>query len=1463
MKRITLLMTALLFMFSYAGLAQVESGTMYSTPNVEGLPEGWSGEDGGGTSYIKLIAAEHYIQTANFEQNGFTSVVVKARKFGGPSVAQAQITVSWYDSDNVETVLGTLDPTTTTLTNYSIDAPATVENGTGYIKIQCKGASASKGAGVSEVTINYVVPGGVPTYTVTYDCNGGTEGCPENVTGVESGSTIYLANGPTLEDYDFAGWSDGENTYDEGDEYTVTGNVTFTAQWTPQSGNEVQWVLTNLADLTSTDIFVIVGNNGNNFAMANNGGSSNAPSAIAVTVANNELTSVVTADIQWNISGNADDGYTFYPNGTTETWLYCFNNNNGLRVGTGEDNLFVINNDYLYNSGQGRYIGIYSSQNWRSYTSINSNITGQTFAFYKKVTDGVIPPSISADNVEIAYNATSGSFDFTVNHPVEGGTTTVAEEVDWISNAAISGNSITFTTTVNEAGTARHGVITLTYTYNRATVTKDVTVTQLGNPNTTMTIAEVREQGTGNVVTTGTVTSCVGTTGYIQDATAAICVYGAELTVGDQIRVEGTLSTYHGLLEITSPVVTVLSSGNTVEPELMTIAEINESTNQGWYVRIEEATVTAISGQNTTIAQGDNTIVVRGISGVEYAVNDLLTLNGNIGCYDAAQIANPQNVEVQQSTEPAITVTPATVNAAAEETTGTLTVTYVEVNEAEAEVYFCGADGMPVSYDWIIADLDTDNNVEYVIEANEGEARTAYLMVVVGEIASNLVTINQAEYVTPALGYAELPFAFDGGKADIETTDGLTQNGLGSDYGSSPKLKFDGTGDWMILHFNEEPGQFSFVIKGTGSPFLGTFIVETSVDGVEYETLATYTELGDAETMTFTTLDADVRYIRWYFTEKVSGCNVGIGDIHLYKVGGAPASITVDPATVNATAAETEGTLTVTYTNITNIVAEVFFCNAEGEAEEYDWIFADIDNDNNIEYLIDANPANARTAYLKVYALDDDAHEVYSNLVTINQDAYVAPFTGTRYNMITTTANIESGRHYIIAGWKDNQAYAMGLQNGNNRAAVAINIDNDGWAYVDSSDVYEFVINGPDADGNYFFYDTNEASTGYLYAASSSSNYLRTEEFLDALGNGLWSIEIAEIGNAATVIAQGDHERNWMRFNSNNNNPPIFSCYGSTSNQKDIYLFVKEEDETFEFFKDIVGFGEGNGDWHLVSTPFDDVEPEDANMPAEEAEEYDLYWFNPTATGEEWRNYKTAPFNLYMGKGYLYASKSPVTLHFEGDEILGEGNEEVTLEYEGFNLVGNPFARLATVDADFYVMSDGYEIAIADRDYVKPMEGIFVEAATQGQSVTFSSLEVGVGGNEPDQQNKLNIRVTDNNGNSDIARIRFGEGRGLEKLMLNENHNKLYFVVDGNEYAVTYAANKGEMPVYFKAAEDGTYTLTVSATLNSQLSTLNFNYLHLIDNLSGAEVDLLVNPSYSFEARTTDNAARFRLVFSK
>ena len=162
----------------------------------------------------------------------------------------------------------------------------------------------------------------------------------------------------------------------------VTGPVEYFAVYAKIAG-ESGWIETAIGDLGASDVFVIVGSNGSTYAMTNDKGASSAPGASAVTIANSKITSNVADNIKWNISGNATDGYTFYPNGSTTTWLYCTNTNNGVRVGTNTNKTFAISGGYLKHSGTSRYVGIYNSQDWRCYTATSTNINNQTFNFYK------------------------------------------------------------------------------------------------------------------------------------------------------------------------------------------------------------------------------------------------------------------------------------------------------------------------------------------------------------------------------------------------------------------------------------------------------------------------------------------------------------------------------------------------------------------------------------------------------------------------------------------------------------------------------------------------------------------------------------------------------------------------------------------------------------------------------------------------------------------------------------------------------------------------------------------------------------------------------------------------------------------------------------------------------------------------------------------------------------------------
>ena len=138
--------------------------------------------------------------------------------------------------------------------------------------------------------------------------------------------------------------------------------------------------------------------------------------------------------------------------------------------------------------------------------------------------------------------------------------------------------------------------------------------------------------------------------------------------------------------------------------------------------------------------------------------------------------------------------------------------------------------------------------------------------------------------VVPAWVAASLPFTFDGGNSSIDPGNGIKQSGLGSDYGSSPKLKFGETGASLIIWFNETAASVSYSIKGNPSSgtWSGTFDVLESEDNQKYDTLATYVNLTTTKLTETKTLSSSTRYIKFVYSKKVLG-NVALGAIKIVK----------------------------------------------------------------------------------------------------------------------------------------------------------------------------------------------------------------------------------------------------------------------------------------------------------------------------------------------------------------------------------------------------------------------------------------------------------------------------------------------------------------------------------------------------------------------------------------------------
>lgn len=165
---------------------------------------------------------------------------------------------------------------------------------------------------------------------------------------------------------------------------------------------------------------------------------------------------------------------------------------------------------------------------------------------------------------------------------------------------------------------------------------------------------------------------------------------------------------------------------------------------------------------------------------------------------------------------------------------------------------------------------------------------------------------------------------------------------------------------------------------------------------------------------------------------------------------------------------------------------------------------------------------------------------VLSVLPTIGLTAGAA--SGDTYELVTNVSSLKAGDTVIIAAAAYNYALST-TQNTNNRGQVAITKSNNTISYMDG--LQELTLESGTATGSFSF----NTGSGYLYAASSSSNYLKTNTTKDA--NGSWAITISSDGTA-TIVAQGANTRNTMQYNTSG----LFACYSSAS-QKAISIYKK------------------------------------------------------------------------------------------------------------------------------------------------------------------------------------------------------------------------------------------------------------------------------------------------------------------
>lgn len=291
--------------------------------------------------------------------------------------------------------------------------------------------------------------------------------------------------------------------------------------------------------------------------------------------------------------------------------------------------------------------------------------------------------------------------------------------------------------------------------------------------------------------------------------------------------------------------------------------------------------------------------------------------------------------------------------------------------------------------------------------------------------------------------------------------------------------------------------------------------------------------------------------------------------------------------------------------------------------------------------------------------------------------------------------------------------------------------------------------------------------------------------------------------------------------------------------------------------------------WYFIATPVDgfSVSAIANGIETTDLFSYDepsCYWWNAQSGSHAFGS-------LTRGQGYLYANNTDRILGLYGTMPASNAEFVANLSYEnanadirGFNLLGNPFTRDLTGSdimlngsaiTTYYTVQGGSEIVskqIAENP-IKPGQGFIVQANGEGQSLVFNSSSKGGTHVKP----AYICIEAGNESFMDFAFVQIGQGNTLHKMTINDIVPHVSVAQQGKDYAAIAVENYQEegIPVNFRANEKGRYTIKVNA------ENVELGYLHLVDNLTGADIDLLETSTYTFEAGVNDYPSRFRLVF--
>ncbi|MCR5818726.1 MAG: hypothetical protein K6F89_06485 [Prevotella sp.] len=290
----------------------------------------------------------------------------------------------------------------------------------------------------------------------------------------------------------------------------------------------------------------------------------------------------------------------------------------------------------------------------------------------------------------------------------------------------------------------------------------------------------------------------------------------------------------------------------------------------------------------------------------------------------------------------------------------------------------------------------------------------------------------------------------------------------------------------------------------------------------------------------------------YYGTEEVASGNYIVS---LDRPVSTEPSVTVAETSINAPAAGIDDTVAIEYANLTisnETDFEVQYYDGEGEETVApDWMAVEViteDGENySLLYSIGENTSTEpRTAYFKVYAMDDEANLVYSDLVTVTQAGVVIDYATLPFDYNGGRGNLPTGMTQSGLGsdYNSNTSPNTQLKFDNsddyvilkiNEAATELSFDIKGNSFSDGTFTVQASTDGVEYTDLEVYTDISESQEKLLL--NENVRYIKWVYTDKKSGNvGLGNIKVQKrLGNATVTLASACNDGEGMYYGTYSN----------------------------------------------------------------------------------------------------------------------------------------------------------------------------------------------------------------------------------------------------------------------------------------------------------------------------------------